>query len=83
MGIPRLKRNLESFADKGVIKPCEVVVDGPALAYHALNLCSRTALKSSPFEQPSYELLGRTAIAWLEKVEEYGLNMYILRAIDL
>ncbi|KAK4165971.1 XPG domain containing-domain-containing protein [Cladorrhinum sp. PSN259] len=75
MGIPRLKRNLEPFADKGVIKPCKVVVDGPALAYHALNLCSRATLKSSPFEQPSYELLGRTAIAWLEKVEEYGLEI--------
>ncbi|KAK3987840.1 Deoxyhypusine hydroxylase [Cladorrhinum sp. PSN332] len=75
MGIPRLKRNLEPFADKGIIEPCKAVVDGPALAYHALNLCSRATLKSSPFEQPSYELLGRTAIAWLTKIEEYGLEV--------
>ncbi|CAP70388.1 uncharacterized protein PODANS_3_4670 [Podospora anserina S mat+] len=70
MGIPHLKRNLEPYAERGAIAPCNVVVDGPALAYHVLSLASRTTIKTSPFEQPSYELLGRTAIQWLEKMED-------------
>lgn len=77
MGIPHLKRNLEPYAERGAIAPCNVVVDGPALAYHVLSLASRTTIKTSPFEQPSYELLGRTAIQWLEKMEECGLTMYL------
>ncbi|KAK4231326.1 Deoxyhypusine hydroxylase [Podospora fimiseda] len=75
MGIPRLKRLLEPFADRKIIQPCKAVIDGPALAYHALTLCSRGTLKSSPFEQPSYEVLGRTAIDWLNQIEEYGVEV--------
>ncbi|KAK4204156.1 XPG domain containing-domain-containing protein [Triangularia verruculosa] len=75
MGIPHLKRNLEPYAERGPIEPCDVVVDGPALAYHVLSLASRTTIKTTPFEQPSYELLGRTALAWLEKMEECGLTV--------
>ncbi|KAK0735838.1 XPG domain containing-domain-containing protein [Apiosordaria backusii] len=75
MGIPHLKRNLEPYAERGPIEPCNVVVDGPALAYHVLNLASRTTIKTSPFEQPPYELLGRTAIAWLDNMEECGLTV--------
>ncbi|KAK4181845.1 XPG domain containing-domain-containing protein [Triangularia setosa] len=75
MGIPHLKRNLEPYAERGPVKPCNVVVDGPALAYHVLSLASRTTIKTSPFEQPSYGLLGRTAIAWLDKMEDCGLTI--------
>ncbi|KAK0665896.1 XPG domain containing-domain-containing protein [Cercophora samala] len=75
MGIPHLKRNLEPYAERGPIASCNVVVDGPALAYHVLSLASRTTIKTTPFEQPSYELLGQTAIQWLEKMEECGLTI--------
>lgn len=76
MGIPRLKRHLEPFAERAAIAQCDAVVDGPALAYHILNLCSRLTRRTSPFEQPSYGLLGETALAWLDRIEEGGLSMY-------
>ncbi len=76
MGIPQLKKWLGPHSDRGVMQQGEVVVDGPALAYHALSLCSRGARKISPFQQPSYSLIGRTAIAWLDRLQECGLSVY-------
>lgn len=76
MGIPQLKRNLEPYAERAAIEPGNAVLDGPALAYHVLSLCSRSTRKTSPFEQPSYELLGKTAIAWLERIQTCGLTVY-------
>jgi hypothetical protein len=73
MGIPQLRRHLEPYAERAAIEPGTAVLDGPALAYHVLNLCSRTTRKTSPFEQPSYERLGKTAIAWLERMQACGL----------
>ncbi|KAK0619828.1 XPG domain containing-domain-containing protein [Immersiella caudata] len=76
MGIPGLKRLLEPYATpRRKVGPCPTAIDGPALAYHVLGLCQRKTLKSSPFEQPSYELLGQTAVAWLGKVEESGIHV--------
>ncbi|KAK4236375.1 XPG domain containing-domain-containing protein [Achaetomium macrosporum] len=75
MGIPQLKRHLEPYAERSFIEPGNVVLDGPALAYHILNLCSRTTRKSSPFEQPSYQLLGKTAVAWLDRIQACGLSV--------
>lgn len=75
MGIPQFKRHLEPYGERCALKQGKVVVDGPALAYHILNLCSRTTRKTSPFEQPSYDLLGRTAIAWLDHIQACGLSV--------
>ncbi|KAK0637235.1 XPG domain containing-domain-containing protein [Bombardia bombarda] len=75
MGIPHFKRHLEPYAQRGIVTPgsVSVALDGPALAYHVLNLCQRKSLRSSPFEQPAYELLGQTAIAWLDQIQACGL----------
>ncbi|KAL2159887.1 hypothetical protein VTH06DRAFT_2020 [Thermothelomyces fergusii] len=73
MGIPKLRRHLEPYAQRAIIGLTNIVLDGPAFAYHVLRLCSRTSRKASPFEQPSYEVLGRTAIAWLERLQSCGL----------
>ncbi|KAL2128394.1 hypothetical protein VTI74DRAFT_9250 [Chaetomium olivicolor] len=75
MGIPQLRRRLEHYAERATIEPCSVVVDGPALAYHVLGLCSKAMRRTSPFEQPSYELLGRTAGAWLTRIRECRLSI--------
>ncbi|KAK3306679.1 XPG domain containing-domain-containing protein [Chaetomium strumarium] len=75
MGIPQFKRHLEPYAERALIEPCNVVLDGPALAYHILNLCSRTRRKGSPLEQPSYQLLGKTAVAWLHRIQACGLSV--------
>jgi hypothetical protein len=77
MGIPQFKRHLEPYAERAFIEPGNVVLDGPALAYHILNLCSRTRRKSSPLEQPSYQLLGKTAVEWLDRLQACGLSVYI------
>ncbi|KAK0714989.1 XPG domain containing-domain-containing protein [Lasiosphaeris hirsuta] len=73
MGIPHLRRLIEPYGERKPIRPSYVTIDGPALAYHILKVCSRKTLKTSPFEQPSYKLLGETAIAWLDQIGAYGL----------
>ncbi|KAL2015431.1 hypothetical protein VTK56DRAFT_5509 [Thermocarpiscus australiensis] len=78
MGIPHLKRHLEPYAERAVIEPCDAVVDGPALAYHVLGLCARTVRRTSPFEQPWYGLLGRTAVAWLDRIQACGLSVAVI-----
>ncbi|KAK0718258.1 XPG domain containing-domain-containing protein [Lasiosphaeria miniovina] len=75
MGVPHLRRHLEPYAQKGVIEPCNVVIDGPALAYHILALCLRSTQKSSPSEQPSYDVLGCTTVAWLDEIQASGLTV--------
>ncbi|KAK1759522.1 XPG domain containing-domain-containing protein [Echria macrotheca] len=72
MGIPRLKARLQPYGERGVLQPCRAVIDGPALAYHILGLCLRNS-KSSPFEQPSYAQLAKTALEWLDQVGRYGV----------
>ncbi|KAK4152497.1 Deoxyhypusine hydroxylase [Chaetomidium leptoderma] len=75
MGIPQFRKHLEPYAERAAIEPGSAVLDGPALAYHVLNLCSRATRKTCPFEQPSNELLGKTAIAWLQQIQACGLSI--------
>jgi hypothetical protein len=79
MGIPQLKRHLERYAERMPLEPGDVVVDGPALAYHILSLCLRAIGKGSnnPLKQPSYDFLGATAVAWLDRIQECGLSVYV------
>lgn len=75
MGIPHLRKHLEPYAQRGAIQPSNLVIDGPALAYHILNLCRIKTIKNSPFEQPTYELLSRTTLEWLDRIRVCGLTM--------
>lgn len=63
MGIPHLISTLEPFAARGSLKGQDVVIDGPALAYHVLYICRRNGIG-----QPSYDLIGRTTLSWLDKL---------------
>ncbi|KAH7241782.1 XPG domain containing-domain-containing protein [Fusarium tricinctum] len=63
MGIPRLIVTLEPYVVHGVLDNQHVVIDGPALAYHILYICNRHGIP-----QPSYKLLGETAIAWFDEL---------------
>ncbi len=74
MGVPHLKRHLEPYAQRNVIKDRQLVIDGPAFAYHVLHLCLRGATES-PFDQPSYHDLGTTAIRWLDQLRITGNTM--------
>ncbi|KAJ4420800.1 hypothetical protein N0V85_000468 [Neurospora sp. IMI 360204] len=75
MGIPHLRKHLEPYAQRGAIQPSNLVIDGPALAYHILNLCRIKTIKNSPFEQPTYELLSRTTLEWLDRIRVCGLTI--------
>ncbi|KAK7417045.1 hypothetical protein QQX98_004806 [Neonectria punicea] len=63
MGIPHLISTLEPFAVHGPLDDKAVVIDGPALAYHILYICNRNGVVL-----PSYQLLGDTAVAWLDEL---------------
>jgi hypothetical protein len=49
-----------------------VVIDGPALAYHVLYICIRHGIP-----QPSYEILGKTAVAWLDELTRRSVIVYV------
>ena len=71
MGIPRLISTLEPYAVHQVLDNKSVVIDGPALAYHILYICNRHGIP-----QPSYKILGKTAVAWLDELTQRNVVMY-------
>ncbi len=87
MGIPHLAARLQTYAtprhisrdkdDATSIHP-KAIIDGPSFAYHIYNLClGRKSSAVNVLEAvPSYLELGITAIAWLQRLELCGLNMY-------
>ncbi|KAF7542773.1 hypothetical protein G7Z17_g11288 [Cylindrodendrum hubeiense] len=70
MGIPHLISTLEPFAVHGLLENESVVIDGPALAYHILYICNRNGVVL-----PSYQLLGDTAVAWLDELTSRGVSV--------
>lgn len=70
MGIPHLITTLEPLAVRGSLENEDIVIDGPALAFHILSICRRNRIA-----QPDYELLGRTAVLWLGELAKQA-NMY-------
>ncbi|KAH8912853.1 hypothetical protein BR93DRAFT_906346 [Coniochaeta sp. PMI_546] len=73
MGIPRLRQLLEPFSEQVDLKTRDIVIDGPALVYHILYQCQRHA--TSLFDLPSYDLLGHTAVRWLDELSKSGANV--------
>ncbi|KAH7171529.1 XPG domain containing-domain-containing protein [Dactylonectria macrodidyma] len=70
MGIPHLISTLEPFAIHDHLENRSIVIDGPAFAYHVLYICNRNGVVL-----PSYQLLGDTAVAWLEELTGYGVSI--------
>ncbi|KAK1971040.1 hypothetical protein LY78DRAFT_689412 [Colletotrichum sublineola] len=70
MGIPHLLNHLSPYGVLGPIDGDRVVIDGPALAYHIYHLCTR-----STSGVPSYDLLGRTALVWLDKLTDHDISI--------
>ncbi|KAK1531579.1 hypothetical protein CPAR01_11228 [Colletotrichum paranaense] len=70
MGIPHLLNHLSPYGVFGPLDGDRVVIDGPALAYHIYHLCTR-----STSGLPSYDILGRTAIGWLEEVTSHDISI--------
>lgn len=63
MGIPHLISTLEPYAQHALLRDVNVVIDGPGLAYHILHVC-----RVNGVDHPSYQLLGKTAADWLDKL---------------
>ncbi|KLU85976.1 hypothetical protein MAPG_04995 [Magnaporthiopsis poae ATCC 64411] len=73
MGIRYLTVTTSPYGEPRVLgSDTRVVIDGPAFAYHIIGVCSPKHGPTSPFAQPSYELLGSTAVAWLDELERQG-----------
>ncbi|KAJ0168332.1 hypothetical protein CTA2_7358 [Colletotrichum tanaceti] len=70
MGIPHLLNHLSPYGVMGPLDSDRVVIDGPALAYHIYHLCTR-----STSGLPSYDLLGRTTLGWLEKLTCHDISI--------
>ncbi|TIC99516.1 hypothetical protein CH35J_005250 [Colletotrichum higginsianum] len=70
MGIPHLLNHLSPYGVLGPLDSDRVVIDGPALAYHIYHLCTR-----STSGLPSYDLIGRTALGWLEKLTSHDISI--------
>ncbi|KAJ6780466.1 hypothetical protein PWT90_01832 [Aphanocladium album] len=63
MGIPHLISTLEPYVEHMALTDVDVVVDGPGLAHHILHVC-----RVNGVDHPSYQLLGKTAVAWLDRL---------------
>ena len=87
MGIPYLRKHVRPYGEKIVLakreggattgSPTRLVVDGPSLAYHVYHrLYRQLSTDHGPFHGvPSYQQLSRGIVEYLQKLEEFGLNM--------
>lgn len=80
MGVPKLLATLTPYGDRRPLEAEQVVIDGPALAYHAASLCQAnpqpaTGLGHS-FDQTTSSQLGQVALAWLDELRGRGNTMY-------
>ncbi|CAK7271281.1 hypothetical protein SEPCBS57363_004534 [Sporothrix epigloea] len=82
MGVPKLLSTLTPYGDRRPLSNAQVVVDGPALAYHVVSLCMTDPLMSvgrnHPLEQPTYGQLGQTAVAWLDELRAQSVTIQAL-----
>ena len=76
MGIPHLGAHLQPYAEAGPLIG-DAVVDGPALAYHVYSIClnNRPAATNAFEAAPTYNEIGKTAIAWLDGLATSGIQM--------
>ena len=77
MGIPHLITYLRPFAANVNLTGQNVVIDGPALAYHIWHICLAAQSHSqNPFEAtPSYKLIEETLIRWLDELQKYNVSL--------
>ena len=82
MGIPRLTLRLEPYAKRVSFEVHDqtlktAVIDGPALAFHILNLClaQRDRPQSNLDSLPSLRELSQATLIWLETLEQHGFLM--------
>ncbi|EFX04368.1 DNA replication initiation factor cdc45 [Grosmannia clavigera kw1407] len=76
MGVPKLLATLTPYGDRRPLEAEQVVIDGPALAYHAASLCQAVpqpaAALSHTFDQATSSQLGQAALVWLDELRGRG-----------
>ncbi|KAG9251831.1 XPG domain containing-domain-containing protein [Emericellopsis atlantica] len=70
MGIPRLIATLEPYSNQHKLQNEEVVIDGPALAYHVSWIC-----RQSGHSYPSSALLQQVVLQWLDALADQGIKI--------
>jgi len=89
MGVPHLMHHLQAYGQKIILeRPTgqqdqqlptarNVIIDGPALAYHLYSVCQsrRGAARNALDAIPSYHELGHAVVPWLEQLEQFGVRM--------
>jgi hypothetical protein len=77
MGIPHLITYVRPYAKTKSLKGQNVVVDGPAFAYHIYHRC--IALRPgarNPFDAvPTYKDIGEAAVLWLGELKSHGVTL--------
>lgn len=77
MGIPHLITHLEPYAESEHLASKNVVIDGPAFAYHVYHICMSAKTDARGLFQitPSYAEISKLAIEWLQELEHHGATM--------
>jgi len=79
MGIPHLITSLESFAESQSLAGQDVIIDGPAFAYHVYHssMCmgAKAGVRGAFEVVPSYHEISTVAIEWLRALERHGASM--------
>lgn len=88
MGIARLRKHLEPFAES-IVLGCmtinckehsaqrEIIIDGPSLAYHIYyRLFAHKPAYLGPIDAiPSYNELGKAFLVFLDELVRYGIKV--------
>lgn len=74
MGIPRLTSMLRPYASETPLQG-PAVIDGPALAYHVLHIARLETGTRTAVDEPSYAVLGSTAVRWLDTLQSCGVQV--------
>lgn len=76
MGVRGLTNILRPLASRSELRG-RVVIDGPAFAYHIVHLARVEIGVSTPLEEPTYAVLGSTALRWLDDLQSRGVQVYV------
>lgn len=77
MGIPHLITYLRPYGVVGALDGCNVVIDGPGLAYHIYHFCLtlRPLARNRLQAAPSYKEVGEAVIVWLDHLQARNVSM--------
>lgn len=88
MGVPHLAKQLHAFAEFAPLgcksEGCslhpsdkKIIIDGPSLAYHIYHCgLAHSPSNLGPIDAlPSYEMLGKATVTFLDELQSYGTTV--------